>query len=512
MSDKDKVLKSLVRGAGILFIGTIVGYLFRFIYRVVVSRYAGPENYGLLSLGEMVLNIGILMALIGVNLGVVKFMSHYISLNQYNKAKGSFFAALKITSILGLIVTVLLVIFSEIISVKIFNNELLTPIFIVFSLTIPVYGLLLIFSRALIALKKPEYQFFSVTIGRNFSALIFTIIVILLEGSVLHISIASLVSFIIALVIAFFLVEKKAYSFFRSKIEPVYNYKELLYFSMPLFFSAVFVNIMNWADTFLIGSMKTITDVGVYNVAMPLAASLAMFLSAFASMFFPIMNELKARNEIDKIGETYSLVMKWLYLFSLPGVLLVILFPRQILNILFGESYVVGSSVLVILIIANFINVILGPANQVLMTFDRTKFIFGVNSTLVVLNIILNIILIPKFGIEGAAYATAVSLVLRQLIIFLTARRVLDFGFGWKYYLKYSASAFIPLALLFVLVRTFFQDPNFYVLVVSGVMFFVLYGIFLLLFRSFSREDIMIMNAVEKKLGVNLSFLKRFLH
>ena len=98
MSDK-KILKQLAKGSGLLFMGTSLVYIIKFIYRIIVSRYLGPSDYGLLSLGEGVLNISFLLALFGLNSGVVKFISHYLGIGQPHKIKGTIISVLKIVSL-----------------------------------------------------------------------------------------------------------------------------------------------------------------------------------------------------------------------------------------------------------------------------------------------------------------------------------------------------------------------------------------------------------------------------
>ncbi|MBW3021840.1 oligosaccharide flippase family protein, partial [Candidatus Woesearchaeota archaeon] len=133
----NKVLGEVAKGAGIIFLGTLFAYLFKFIFRILVSRFFGPENFGLFSIGDMLLNIGLLLSLLGLSSGIVKFISHYFALGHTEKAKGAFFGSLKISIILSIIISGLFIIFAKEIAILIFNNSDLVNILIVFSLTIP---------------------------------------------------------------------------------------------------------------------------------------------------------------------------------------------------------------------------------------------------------------------------------------------------------------------------------------------------------------------------------------
>lgn len=507
--DDNKVLGQLAKGAGILFVGTLFAYLFKFIFRIVISRYFGPESYGLFSLGDMLLNIGILIALLGLSSGVVKFISHYFSLGDLGRTKGTFFGSLKVSFMLSLIVTLFFVFFSRQISIGIFHRQDLVSIMVVFSLTIPIYTLLILFSSALLAFKKPQYHFWSFSLGRNLAILLLTILIVLLGGTVFYISIAYFISFFLGLVMAFFFLENRVFPFFKSKVVAIYNYKELMRFSMPLFLSGIFVAIMGWADTFFIGVMKSVSDVGIYNVAMPLAASLGMLLPAFGNIFYPIMNELYAKNEFSQMSASFSVISRWLFFLSLPIVFIVVFFSKQILGILFGSAYIVGSSVLVILIIADFISTVAGPCEYALMTFNKTKTIFYINVSATIVNLAMNFILIPHYGIIGAALATALSLVFRKIIFLLIVRKLMVLNPTFSYYFKYLLSAGISLFIIYSVFVYSGLPKSLFVIIAAGILFFVFYLFLLLIFKSFTIEDLTILLAIEKKIGIDLSFIKK---
>ena len=511
MEENNSFLRQIVKGASVIFTASLLLYIFRFIYRIIVSRALGPEGYGMISIGEMFLNFAGLIALLGLHHGISRYVPHYKSLKEEPRMVGSFLGGFKVALIFSILVSALLIIFSKFISVSIFHNENLFWVIIIFSLIIPLSNLLTLFNNTFLAFKKPIYHLISVVFGRNFLSLILAGIVILIGGSVLAISWVYLVSFAFACFVAFFFLEKKVFPFFKSRFSAKINYKQLFIFSIPLLFSGIFVNIMAWADTFFIGSLKNVSDVGVYNVAAPLAASLIIFLTSFSHIFYPIMCELKAKGDVAQIGVLYSNVLRWVFLFSLPFVLIVIFFPQQILNFFFGSEYVAGSLVLVVLVSASFLNIITGPCIQVLMVFNKTRFIFYLNLVMGILNVILNLILIPSYGINGAAFATGFVIVLREFILFFMARKKIRFTYSFRYYLKYLLSGTISLgAVYFVLVR-FFYPFSLVEWVIGALCFLLMYGLLLLLLRSFNQEDLQIMVVIEKKLGFKSSFLRRII-
>ena len=118
--------------------------------------------------------------------------------------------------------------------------------------------------------------------------------------------------------------------------------------------------------------------------------------------------------------------------------------------------------------------------------------------------------MIPTYGINGAAIATGISIVLRELIILSFARRIIKFKLKLKYYIKYIASAIISLSIIYS-TTIFFEVNTNIKLILLVLVFLGLYVSGLILLKAFSKEDIEIMYAIENKFGLNLNFLNLFL-
>lgn len=510
---KDKLLEQIGKGAGIVFLTSVLIYLFRFFYRIIISRYLGPSDYGLIAIGEMILQISMVLCLVGLSSGITRFVSQYIAEGRMDKVKGVIYGAFKIVVPISLVASFILITFSDKISVGFFHDVSLVYVLIIFSLTLPLSTIITLFGGSFYGFKKPQYLLFTTALGRELSVLLLTLIIIFLGGSIFQISLIYLISFIIATLISFLIYKKNILPILGKKTVALYNYNELLYFSLPLFFSGIFVQIMGWADTLILGNLKSTFDVGIYNAAMPLATSLAMFLAAFTNIFFPIMNELKAKNKIKEVGITYSIVQRWLFMICLPIILFVILFSKNILIISFGNDYVSGNLVLVILIVASFVNVITGPCHQILMTFNKTKIIFFVNSIMAISNLILNIILIPKYGINGAAIATGITLALRELIIFSVARKYVRINIKLSIYYRFLMSGIIPLIITFIIFNVMIPYISEILLtIILSPVYFVMYVLMLIWLKSFNDNDLVILTMLESKFGFNLKSVRKIIN
>ena len=127
------------------------------------------------------------------------------------------------------------------------------------------------------------------------------------------------------------------------------------------------------------------------------------------------MAEMYARNKIEEMSHIFKLVTRWIITFSLPFSILIIIYSKKIM-LIFGSEYLDGHSILELLVIAAFIQAVFGIGGTTLNMTGFPK--INLLNTFIScgLNIILNIILIPIMGGEGAALSTLISLLFIALL------------------------------------------------------------------------------------------------
>ena len=166
------------------------------------------------------------------------------------------------------------------------------------------------------------------------------------------------------------------------------------------------------------GVLEQLNEVGIYNAAAFFAAQMPLFINAINPIFSPVVADLHNKERYPEIESLYKTVTRWILMATLPLFLLFLFFPTHIMGI-FGTEYEVGSVALTILSIAFLIGAGTGPGGQILhMTGKQNIDVFN-NVALIIVNVLLNLWLIPPYGILGAAIATAIGLVLLNTVRFL---------------------------------------------------------------------------------------------
>jgi len=470
----------------------------------------GPSDYGLLTLGITILNIASIIGLAGIHHSIGKFVNHYLAKKQHDKVKGILISSFIITASLSILILLILYYSSNFIAESIFNIQGLNTIITIFSIGVPFSVLTQLIKYYFFAFKKAEYVILSESIFEKALNLVFLIVLISISASLFTISWTYVVTLIISFLVAALLLRSKIKNILRNALKPTFNFKELISFSFPLVLVGIFGTALAWTDTIFIGIFKSNADVGIYNAAYVIASALMIFWLSFGDILYPIMSELYAKNAKGLIRKNFEIVSRWIFIIAFPIFIIVLLFPSMIIFLLFGQSYQRAVSPLSILIIGYFIVTIFGLSEHGLRTFKKTKFL-GISTLLVFLmNVALNIMLIPPFGIIGAAIATTFSILIVSLVRLLYFWRILKFGYNKMLYSKYISSGIVALVIFFY-INKLLGDLNIYFLIPALLAYVTIYFVLLIVFKSFSEEDISVLEAVERKIGMNFTFIKKML-
>ena len=169
--------------------------------------------------------------------------------------------------------------------------------------------------------------------------------------------------------------------------------------------------LMAWSDTIMLGIFKTEVDVGVYNVALKLAMSTGIVLGAVNSIVAPKISETFNNDRIDEFRKLIKKSTRIIFFCTFPILIILLLFPKLLLSF-FGAEFVIARTTLLILLIGQVVNAMSGSVGFILQMTGKEKVYQNILLIALLSNIGLNLYLIPRYGIEGAAIASAFSLLL----------------------------------------------------------------------------------------------------
>ncbi|GEM_PF-5345250 len=182
---------------------------------------------------------------------------------------------------------------------------------------------------------------------------------------------------------------------------------------------------LNQIDILMIGSMLGAEQGGIYSVAVKITNLLTLFLVAFNVVAAPMITAFYVKGDMVGLQNLLQTVSKYVSLFTVLCAICMYVFIDHLLA-LFGEQFSAAEYSIYILGLAKCVGAITGSASYLLSLTGYQKQVLVILSSSVALNIFLNYILIGKAGISGAALATAITMVIWNLAMFIFVLRVFN--------------------------------------------------------------------------------------
>lgn len=517
MSDiVDQSLIKIVKGTTLVFFGTVISMPLTFASKLIIIRYTTTTEYGMYALAMVVLNILVLIAMLGLQEGVARYIAYYHGKKEDAKIRNTIFFSVKTTFITSSVFFLILFVFSDVISTHIFHNpEFSTPLRL-FSIAVPFLVLIDVLVSFFRGFGRIEPRIYFPIMVRNSVYIVLLSVSIYLHTHFLGVIYAYLTSLVITfLSLAVYAVKnlplppKKLEKVEKSKKGSAPIRKELLLFSLPLLSVTMLNMVMHWTDTLMLGYVKTSDVVGLYNAALPLARLIPIALSSSTFIFIPIISELYAKGLLQEMKRMYQVLTKWIFSAAIPIFFVLFLFPSPVLHFLFGSLYVQAAIALQILSLSFMVHTFVGLNGLTLTVMGKTRFVMAVSLIGAVLNVILNAVLIPSLGITGAALAFFSSCCTVNVVSSIKLYNISAIHPFTRNYVKPLVTSIILITVLYGVVSQLHVE--FFMLPLFLLAFLVSYCLLLLLTKSFDKEDIQMLLAIERKAGVDLGTVKTIL-
>ena len=503
-------LKKIVKGAGIILGGTIFARILTFLYNIIIARI-GAEVYGLFSISLAVLNVIVTLGILGLETGIVRYISHYKGKQELGLIKGAIKSTLKTGLLMSLIFTLLLFVFADWISIYFFNNIQLTPFLKIIALAVPSTILSAILLRTLRSYLYAKYETYIKLLFESSAKIIFTLIFFALGFKVLGAAMAYSAALLGTLFFSAYYVQKKVL-FKLRQIKPINPpKKELIFYSLPLMFNEIGITSILWIDTFMIPYFLDARSAGIYNVIILIVMMMSIVPHSLIYLFLPILTEFHSQNKKEIFVSLYKTCTKWIFAANIVIFAVFLLIPMEFIKVFFKEEYLKDSLVifdttfpisiiiLCILLIGFLIFNTLLSSKDILIIFKKTKFIAFNTIIAIFANILLNYYLIPILGIIGAAIATTFSFIIGAVLIGIEAYIITKINVFKFNYFTIIFSAIFSLFLTFIF-KDLLKLDDISSLVVYPSIFTLLYLLLLFITKSFEKEDIYIMNVLKRKL------------
>ncbi|MEK6818571.1 MAG: flippase [Nanoarchaeota archaeon] len=494
-------LKLIAKTSVIVFLSIVFSKIVGYIYRILIARYYGPEIYGVFLISLMVAGwFGAFFSL-GLLEGVVRFISIFRGKKQFNKIKYLYNFSSLVLLTTGLLGGIVMFLTADTIAIKLFHNPELTIFIKLLGLIMPISLISNLFLSILRAFEKIYWYSFIFNIIQNLTKISLLVIFIILSVNSSAVILSHILAVIPTLILSYIICKKGIKFLFKneSKLrETKLMRKDLIYYSLPVMFHTILSSFFFWIDTFSIGLINGALEVGIYNAAVPIATLLVFVPEIFMQLFFPMISKKLSQGKINNVEELSKTVSKWILILNLPIFSIMFFFPGIIINTLFGSNYLAAADSLRILSIGMFFSSFFIVSNNLLSAAGKSKTILFDIVLAGLLNLVLNQVLIPVYGIKGAAYSTTLSLILLNLLFFYQSYKYTKVFQLRRKMLGIVLVACIS-AISLIIIRSFLL-VNLYTLIFAGLVYGLVYMALIFLTRSLDSQDLFIIKTFSSSL------------
>ncbi|MEA3254265.1 MAG: flippase [Candidatus Altiarchaeota archaeon] len=482
--------KKAVRGAGILFSMSVLSYFLGYVLRLFIANEFGTYYYGLVYAILALFGVFSIFMELGLRSALIKYIAEFRVENKLGEIKGSIIIVLLLKLLLSGIICGVLILFSDQIAIGYFKTSEA-------SILIKIYGVGIIFSAIIATLESSFLGFQSMKycsstdIVKSLIVLFITFPLLYLGFGVMAPILGFATSFILTPLIYFPLLIKRVFpEFLKVKADlsrPLV--KKLFRFGVPVTLTGLAGIVFGYTDTLILTYFTTLNEVGLYNAALPTMKLITVMGGAMLSVVFPMSSELWTRNKKKQIVLGLGMIYKYAVIMVFPIVLSMFLFPDIILGILFGGEFKQAGGVLRILALGYFLNTFTGVNNSALSGIGKPGEVSRIMFSGAGVNLVLNLILIPSYGMEGAAFSTLIAFILIFVLSTWKIGRYVPFIIPWRDFCVIGLSGVLITGVAYLIAMVEFLDI-WIKLAVTLITGGILYVSILFLSKTLTIQDI----------------------
>ncbi len=415
----DQEISIAAKGGGITFAGKLFEYAGRFVLSIIVARIIGAEQFGLYTLAFTVVTLTSSLALLGLPGSVVRYLPIAIREKDKEQVLGIIQVSAMLPVFLSIILAIFVFFFAEALANQLFAEPSLFAVLRLSSFAIPVVTLISVVASINLGFKKVKYNVYANQLAQQIIKILLTITLLFIGFGVMGVVFAQIAASLIALALLIYFV----YTYFPFKFSFRAGQREpgkLLRFSLPIYLGQLVSQLGGSFETLVLGFLGLTAGVGIYSVALRLSVVGNLFFVSIIMISMPIISDLYSQGELLRLEKFYQTTTKWSVTFNIPIFLTFLLFADSLLA-LFGADFTAGATGLIILSVGSLINAATGICGPMINMTGHQTLTFVNAVVYLTATLLLDILLIPRFGVTGAALAGSLTI---MLVNFLRAGEI----------------------------------------------------------------------------------------
>lgn len=422
---------SIVKEGAYTLILKILGLCLTYFFILLVTNWYGTKVYGEFSFYLALIQILSIVSIFGIDILALRNISKYSAEGNWDGIMLITSNGYKVILFLSISLFLLILLFSNHFISFFYANFL--DVFIVGLIIIP-FSLHKFYFQCLRASNNILSFAISQFLLIYFFAIVFLLIIrnfrlAIVENQVLiSYSLGVFIAFIITCSMWNNIVKRKSKkeTISNSKDKNKLKMKSLMVLGVPFLLSSSMMFFANWTDQLMIKFMRGSEELGVYSAAFKISQLISLPLMAINAVTAPKFSQAYSKNKLFELKILAQESTTIIILTTVPLIFIILLFPGWILSF-FGNDFVVGKIVLRIVAIGYLVSAVCGSVGYLMQMTDNQVIVQNVLLVTTGINIILNFLMIPIYGIIGAAIASLISKVIFNITLLFYVKSKLGF-------------------------------------------------------------------------------------
>jgi O-antigen/teichoic acid export membrane protein len=405
----EKTPTPLAAGARTGLLGSIGGRFLNVLGNIIIARLLGPAAFGLYAIGWTLMRFFSLILPLGMERGILFWGPKYWQKDE-PVLKGLFLRTHAVALFTGVLLGLSFFLGAPLLANNIYHKPELIPLFRLFSFAFPALSLLTVTAASTRITQKVKYSVLVQDLGQPVLGILLMLALFLMGLNVQGIVLAEVVSLIIAAFLGLFLISILFPGLKKSSVASEPGISALLKYSLPAMAGGAFSVYILWFDRIVVGLFLNSYDNGIYLAVSQISTIVMVVMAGFSPITVPLFSNYYHQNNRQKLEEVYRVSTKWGIYLCMPILAVLCISPSASLSFLFGTQYSSGANLLLVLLAGQFINLLTGSVNPLLVMTQNQKVLFKLSAIALLMDLISLFIFVPRYGTMAAAVCTSVWL------------------------------------------------------------------------------------------------------
>ena len=406
----DKKFSEILTGSIWALSARVISTFLGFVTSILIARYYGADILGIVAVVNSFLILACIFTVLGTPTSILRLIPEHLTKYSPSSAFKLYRKTQYIVICVSLLTGSLLFFGADLIAERLFSKPHLSYYFGISAIFVVFKSLMLLNNQAIRGLRLIKMFAFMQILPQGFNFLLLLALAFLWPANDVPVY-ALLGSFAITGLLGWFIMELNFKKIMQTKdIIFTISTFSILSISLPMLMTQTMTFIIGQTGVIMLGMFRSEFDVGFYSIAVKLATLTSFILNAINSMAASKFSELFHSGKINELFYVAKKSTKLIFWTTLPILLGFVVLGKPILHIAFGNEFVVAYPALVILVIGQFIHSVTGSTGLFMNMTGNQKVLRNIMFAAAIINVTTGYLLIPKFGILGAAIAAMVSI------------------------------------------------------------------------------------------------------